>query len=156
VHANLSADSISSLDLLPGIERALRDASADPANIVFEITETSAMGNLDAGEAFARGVKDIGCSLSLDDFGVGYGSFTYLQRLQIASLKIDSSFVRDMVSNVANQHVVKAIVNIAKGFGQQTIAEGVENVETLELLRDYGVDLVQGNHIGQPTPLQLG
>jgi EAL domain-containing protein (putative c-di-GMP-specific phosphodiesterase class I) len=52
--------------------------------------------------------------------------------------------------------VVKAIVNIAKGFGQQTIAEGVENVETLELLRDYGVDLVQGNHIGQPTPLQLG
>jgi PAS domain S-box-containing protein len=153
VHANLSADSISTLDLLPRIEQELRDADANPANIVFEITETAVMGDIHAGEAFARGIKEIGCSLALDDFGIGYGSFTYLQKLQITYLKIDITFVRDLVSNAANQHLVKAIVNIAHGLGQQTIAEGVENSETLDLLRDYGVDLVQGFYPGRPQPL---
>jgi EAL domain-containing protein (putative c-di-GMP-specific phosphodiesterase class I) len=153
VHANLSADSISTLDLLPRIEQELRDADANPANIVFEITETAVMGDIHAGEAFARGIKAIGCSLALDDFGIGYGSFTYLQKLPITYLKIDIAFVRDLVSNAANQHLVKAIVNIAHGLGQQTIAEGVENKETLDLLRDYGVDLIQGFYPGRPQPL---
>ncbi len=156
VHANLSADSISSLDLLPRIERELSKTGADPANIVFEITETAVMGDIQAGEAFARGIKNLGCSLALDDFGVGYGSFTYLQKLQITYLKIDIAFVRDVVSNTANQHLVRAIVNIAQGLGQQTIAEGVENLETLELLRGYGVDLAQGFYPGRPQPLESG
>jgi PAS domain S-box-containing protein len=153
VHANLSADSIGSLDLLPRIERALADAGADPANVVFELTETALMGNIDAGEAFARGLSDIGCSLALDDFGTGYGSFTYLQRLQLTYLKIDIMFVRDLLTNAANQHLVKAIVNIARGFNQRTIAEGVENRETLDLLRDLGVDFAQGFHVGRPEAI---
>jgi len=156
VHANLSADSIGSLDLLPRIERALTEAGADPANVVFEITETALMGDIEAGEALTRGITDIGCAVALDDFGTGYGSFTYLQRLQIRYLKIDIEFVRDLVSNTANQHLVKAIVNIAQGFSQLTIAEGVEDSETLELLREYGVDLAQGFHIGRPRPLGPG
>jgi EAL domain-containing protein (putative c-di-GMP-specific phosphodiesterase class I) len=121
--------------------------------VVFEITETALMGHIEAGEAFARGITDIGCALALDDFGTGYGSFTYLQKLPIAFLKIDIEFVRDLVSNKANQHLVQATVNIAQGFGQQTIAEGVEDAETQDLLREYGVDLVQGFHIGHPEPL---
>ncbi len=154
VHANLSANSIGYVDLLPRIEQALAEAGADPANVVFEITETALMGDIEAGEAFARGITEIGCSLALDDFGTGYGSFTYLQKLQIAYLKIDIAFVRDLVSNTANQHLVKAIVNIAHGFNQQTIAEGVENSETLDLLREFGVDLAQGFHLGRPQPLE--
>ena len=92
--------------------------------------------------------------MALDDFGTGYGSFTYLQKLHIAYIKIDSEFVRDLVSNTTNQHLVKAIVNIAHGLGQQTIAEGIENGETLDLLREYGVDLAQGFHLGRPQPLE--
>jgi PAS domain S-box-containing protein len=153
VQANLSADSIDNLDLLRQIARELSETGADPANVVFEITETALMGHIEAGEAFARGITDIGCALALDDFGTGYGSFTYLQKLPIAFLKIDIEFVRDLVSNKANQHLVQATVNIAQGFGQQTIAEGVEDAETQDLLREYGVDLVQGFHIGHPEPL---
>ena len=155
MHANLSADSIGSLDLLARIERELTAAGADPANVVFEVTETALMGDIEAGEAFARGINDIGCSLALDDFGTGYGSFTYLQKLQIKYLKIDISFVQDMVSNPANRHLVQAIVNIAQGLGQYTIAEGVEDAEALELLREYGVDLAQGFHLGRPQPVEI-
>jgi len=154
VHANLSADSIGSLDLPPRIESELSDAGADPANVVFEITETALMGDMEAGEAFTRDITDIGCAVALDDFGTGYGSFTYLQKLHIAYIKIDIEFVRDLISNTTNQHLVKAIVNIAHGLGQQTIAEGVENSETLDLLREYGVDLAQGFYLGRPQPLE--
>jgi EAL domain-containing protein (putative c-di-GMP-specific phosphodiesterase class I) len=129
-------------------------AGADPANIVFEITETALMTNLEAGQAFATGVTDIGCGLALDDFGTGYGSFTYLKMLKITYLKIDIEFVRDLATNRANQHLVKAIVSIAQGFGLRTIAEGVEDLETLELLREYGVDQAQGFYIGRPQPVE--
>jgi PAS domain S-box-containing protein len=153
VHANLSADSISNLDLLPVIKQEILDSNADPAKLGFEVTETALMGNIQAGEAFARGLADIGCSLALDDFGTGFGGFTYLKRLPFTHLKIDIEFVRDLPTNEANQHLVKGIVNLAKGFGQQTIAEGVEDAETLQLLRDYGVDYAQGYHIGRPAPI---
>jgi PAS domain S-box-containing protein len=154
VSANLSADSIANLDLLPWIEHQLSAAGADPANVAFEITETALMGNIEAGEAFTRGINEIGCAIALDDFGTGYGSFTYLQKLHIDHIKIDIDFVRDLVSNTANQHLVKATINIAQGFGLQTIAEGVEDSKTLELLRAYGVDLAQGFHLGRPAPLE--
>jgi EAL domain-containing protein (putative c-di-GMP-specific phosphodiesterase class I) len=154
--ANLSATSIGNRDLLQRVERALHEAGADPANVVFEITETALMEDLAAGEAFARGITEIGCGLALDDFGTGYGSLTYLQKLPLRLLKIDIAFVRDLPTNTANQHLVKAIVNIASGFDLQTVAEGVEDAETLELLREYGVDLAQGYHLGRPEPLALG
>jgi PAS domain S-box-containing protein len=153
IHANLSADSVGNVNLLSRIGRELSDAGADPANIVFEITETALMSDTQAGEAFTRGITDIGSSVALDDFGTGYASFTYLQKLHIGYIKIDIEFVRDLVSNTTNQHLVKAIVNIAHGLGQQTIAEGVENRQTFDLLRDYGVDLAQGFHLGRPRPL---
>ena len=113
------------------------------------------MEDVEAGEAFARGVTEIGCDLALDDFGTGYGSFTRLKRLPIKYLKIDIEFVRDLASNAGNRHVIEAIIALAKGFGSQTIAEGVEDGETLELLGDSGVDFAQGYHLGRPEPLVL-
>ncbi|MDP9234065.1 MAG: EAL domain-containing protein [Actinomycetota bacterium] len=154
VEANLSAESISNLDLLPVIERNLREAHADPSNIVFEITETALMQNVEAGEVFARGLSEIGCPLALDDFGTGFGTFTHLKNLPISYLKIDIEFVRDLTTNQANQHVVKAIVGLAQDFGYQTIAEGVEDAETLALLKDYGVDHAQGFHLGLSAPIE--
>jgi PAS domain S-box-containing protein len=153
VEANLSAESISTLDLLTVIEREIYQTGADPSNLVFEITETALMGDIAKGEFFARGLLDLGCGLALDDFGTGFGTFTYLKRIPIKFLKIDIEFVRDLETNAANRHIVKAIVNLAEGFGCQTIAEGVEDEATLSVLRDFGVDFVQGFHLGRPAPI---
>jgi len=153
VQANLSALSVSSPVLLALIEHSLREANADPSNLVFEITETALMKDFEAGETFARGVADLGCDLALDDFGTGYGSFTRLKRLPAKYLKIDIEFVRDFVSSSGSRHVVEAITGLARRFGQQTIAEGVEDYETLALLGDTGVDFAQGYHLGHPAPL---
>ena len=154
IQANLSAESISNLDLLSLVERELRETQADPDNVIFELTETALMENLEAGEAFAHGLTQIGCRLALDDFGTGFGSFTYLKTLPISFLKIDIDFVRDLVSNLANQHLVKATVGLARDFGYETIAEGVEDAETLALLKRYGVHFAQGYYIGRPAPLE--
>jgi PAS domain S-box-containing protein len=154
VEANLSAATIGNLDILPVIESELRATGADAANVIFELTETALMGNIEAGEAFAKGLTGLGCGLALDDFGTGFGSFTYLKRLPMRYLKIDIEFVRDLITNPANQHLVRAIVSLAKAFNLQTIAEGVEDDETWDLLRQEGVDFGQGFHLGPPAPIE--
>jgi EAL domain-containing protein (putative c-di-GMP-specific phosphodiesterase class I) len=154
VAINLSGSSIVARDLLPLIEGELEHARVDPTRVVFEITETTLMGDLDAGEAFARGLSKLGCGLALDDFGTGFGSFTYLKKLPIAYLKIDMEFVRGLGSSLPNQHIVRAIVNLARGFGARTIGEGVEDSETMLLLADYGVDFAQGFYLGRPRPVE--
>jgi PAS domain S-box-containing protein len=154
IQANLSADSISNLDLLSLIDKELRDSKADPADVVFELTETALMQDLTAAEAFARGLTALGCGLALDDFGTGFGSFTYLKTLPITHLKIDIEFVRDIATSPANQHLVKATVGLARDFGYKTIAEGVEDAETLAVVKEYGVDFAQGFYLGRPAPLE--
>jgi PAS domain S-box-containing protein len=152
IEVNLSAASIGPSDLLPFIEQQIREAHANPANLVFEITETALMHDITAGEAFARGLAALGCGLALDDFGTGFGSFTYLKKLPITHHTIDIEFVRDLVTNPDNLHVVKAIVSLARAFGLKTIAEGVEDEQALTLLRAEGVDFAQGFHLGRPGP----
>ena len=156
VDVNLSANSIGDPKLLAVIERELHATRAVPANVVFEITETALIQDIGVGEAFARALTDLGCELALDDFGMGFGSFTYLKRLPLSYLKIDIEFVRHLRWSSANQHVVKAIVQLARGFGHATIAEGVEDEETLLMLSDYGVDYAQGFHLGPPAPVLNG
>jgi len=155
VQANVSAQSIAPLYLLPLIEQELHDSGARASDLGFEITETALMKDVHAGEVFARGLADIGCGLSLDDFGTGFASFTYLKKLPLRSLKIDIEFVRDLDTNTANQHIVQSIIQLARGFGYETIAEGVEQQATLDLLRDYGADYAQGYLLGIPTPLRV-
>ena len=118
-----------------------------------EITETSLIGNVEAGEAFVHGLADLGIAIALDDFGTGFGSFTYLTRLPVQLLKIDVEFVRNLAASEPHQHLIRAIVLLAKGFDLLTVAEGVEDADTLKLLRDYGVDFAQGFHIGRPAPI---
>jgi PAS domain S-box-containing protein len=153
LHLNLSADSLGDVGLSSYMECELSKAGADPTNIVIEITETALMAHIEDGEAFVRSIREIGCAVALDDFGTGFGSFTYLQKLPIDYLKIDIEFIRDLVSNKPNQHLIQATVEIAHGFGLQTIAEGIEDVETMDLLREYGVDLAQGFYVGRPEPI---
>ncbi len=151
VEVNLSAASIGSARILAHIERELRNRGVDPAKLVFEITETALMDNVELGERFAQRLTALGCCFALDDFGTGFGSFTYLKRLSARYLKIDIEFVRNLRHNERDRHVIRAIVALATGFGQQTIAEGVEDEQTLVLLRELGVDFGQGFHIGQPA-----
>jgi PAS domain S-box-containing protein len=153
VEINLSARSLGDRDLFAYVSRELADAGADPSLVVFEITETGLLENEASAQAFVEQVKRLGCQVALDDFGTGYGGFTYLKRLPVDYLKIDVEFVRDLPHNEASQHVVRAVVNLAKGFGQKTVAEGVEDSETLELLRELDVDLAQGYGLGRPAPI---
>jgi PAS domain S-box-containing protein len=155
VEVNVSAVTVGDPGMVEFIRRELEAAGSDPANLVLELTETALMSNQDAGEEFARSVTALGCGLALDDFGTGFGSLTYLKRLPLSYLKIDREFVGGLVGNVANQHVVRAVVNLARAFGQKTIAEGVENEETLEFLKEVGVDYVQGFYVERPRPFTL-
>jgi diguanylate cyclase (GGDEF)-like protein len=150
VGVNLSAASAGDPQVLALIERELRRHVAEPGNLVFEITETAVMQNMDRATRFAERLVALCCCLSLDDFGTGFASFTYLKRLPVQFLKIDMDFVRDVARSQRDMFVVRAIVALANDFGQQTIAEGVENEHTADVLRDLGVTYAQGYLFGRP------
>jgi EAL domain-containing protein (putative c-di-GMP-specific phosphodiesterase class I) len=154
VELNLSAASIGDPGMAPFVEAALTDALADPANVVIELTETAILHDEAAGRAFLTRLSRFGCKIALDDFGTGYGGFTYLKQLPVDFLKIDIEFVRDLPRDASSQHVVQAVVQLAVGLGKQTVAEGVEDDETLDLLNAYGVDYAQGYGIGRPKSLE--
>jgi len=154
VELNLSASSIGDPSVLDVIEHALERTGVDPRSLVFEITETALITEEAAAKAFADRVHALGCGLALDDFGTGYGGFTYLKQLPVDFLKIDIEFVRDLPINPASQHVVEAVVALSRAFGLKTVAEGVEDAATLDLLRELGVDFAQGYHISRPRPLE--
>jgi diguanylate cyclase (GGDEF)-like protein/PAS domain S-box-containing protein len=153
---NLSAASVVDLELLRLIESQLHEHMTDPRNLVFEITETAVMQNLDQSMLFAQAMVGLGCEFALDDFGTGFASFTYLKLLPVQYLKIDIEFVRDLTSSDRDKSVVRAIVALAHDFGQRTIAEGVEDEQTAQALRDLGVDLGQGYLFGRPRPVTDG
>jgi PAS domain S-box-containing protein len=153
VECNLSAASLESPGMLSFIEQQIHRAGADPAHLVFEITETALMTDLRAGAEFARRVAGLGCGLAIDDFGTGFGSLVYLKKLPITHLKIDIEFVRDLATNPANRHVVEAIVRLAQAFNVRTVAEGIEDDATLECVRAAGVDFGQGFYLGRPAPI---
>jgi PAS domain S-box-containing protein len=154
VHFNISGKSLGSRELIDDLIRGLHNTGADASLLVCEITETALSNDEALAEAFVHELSDLGCEIALDDFGIGYGGFAYLKRLPVTVIKIDIQFVRDLIENPQNQHVVKAIVNLAQGFERQTIAEGVEDPEALELLEQYGVDYAQGYAIGRPAIIE--
>ncbi|MEK6277792.1 MAG: EAL domain-containing protein [Actinomycetota bacterium] len=153
VAINLSAKTLSDPRLGSYIRGCLIDHGTEPTNVVFEITETAAVGRLGHASRLAQELTDVGCSFLLDDFGTGFGSFTYLQRLPLSGVKIDVSFVRGMAEDPADRRIVEAIVSVARRLDLQTIAEGVEDQETFDLLASMGVDFAQGFHLGRPARL---
>ncbi len=156
VEINVSARSIGDPTILDHFERCLRRSRTDPNLLVVEITETALAEDEAAARAFVERLHGLGCKIALDDFGTGYGTLTYLKRLPVDYLKIDIEFVRDLASNPASHHVVEAVVAIAHAFDLRTVGEGVEDAETLELLRQLGVDCAQGYHLARPAPLNEG
>lgn len=150
---NLSAVTLFDAEARSEIAGLLAASPEAAANLVFEITETAALDHLDAAASFAADITALGCGLALDDFGTGFGSFTYLRTLPLRYLKIDLTFVSGVVASIDDRRVVQSIIGIAEQFGLGTIAEGVEDQATLDLLRDMGADLVQGYHVGRPAPV---
>lgn len=151
VHVNLSGRSVGSQALLDELTGLLLSSGADPANLVFELTETAAIANMSEARAFAERLQALGCRVALDDFGTGFGSFTYLRNLPAHYLKIDMDFVRNLAHSEADLRVIEAVVDIAARFDLRTVAEGVENAVSLRLLCEAGVDYAQGYHLGRPA-----
>ena len=150
---NISGRSTGDPELLELIERELELNSVAPEQVIFEITETTAVGNIPRAQEFAAHLNQLGCRFALDDFGAAFASFYYLKHLPFDYLKIDGEFVRTCLDDRTDQLVIQAVVDIARGLGKRTVAEMVGDQPTLDLLAGLGVDHAQGYHIGRPAPL---
>ena len=157
IHAiNLSGASLCDDGFLLFVRAQFDKYAVDPRTICFEITETVAIANLVQATAMMRDLQAIGCQFALDDFGSGMSSFAYLKHLPVDYLKIDGSFVKDMVTAPIDRAMVESIHHIGHVMGIQTIAEFVEDEATLQALRDIGVDFAQGYAIQRPQPWEAG
>jgi PAS domain S-box-containing protein len=153
VEVNLSARSICDDGFIDDLSDAIRAAGVSARRLVFEITETTALDNLEAANEFAERLGRLGCRFALDDFGTGFGSLTHLRRLPVQMLKIDMSFVSGIRTSSEDQALVRGIAAIARDMGVETIAEGVEDAVTYRLLGEFGIDRAQGFLIGHPKPV---
>lgn len=151
---NLSAHAFSDENLLPFIEEKLAQYQVEPTRLIFELTESASLSNLSATQRMIERLTLIGCAFSIDDFGTGFSTFSYLKELPAKSVKIDGSFVKDMKQDPIDKALVKAIYDISKSLGKESVAEFVEDRETLELLAELGVDYAQGYFIARPVPIE--
>lgn len=147
---NLSGASLSDDGIFSFIKQEITRSKISPELLCFEITETAAIANLSNAVKFINEIRNIGCRFALDDFGAGLSSFSYLKTIPVDYLKIDGAFVRDINDDPMNYAIVQAINEIGHVAGLHTVAEYVENEETLEVLREIGVDLAQGYCIERP------
>ena len=152
VFVNLSGASLGEEGHLLALEERIRESGIGPGRLAFEVTETTAVRDMIAAREWMRRLRDLGCRFALDDFGIGFSSFSYLQSLPADYVKIDGSFIRDLDTNLANQALVKAIDTVAHTLGKETIAEQVENLGSVAVLRDLGVEFGQGFALGEPSP----
>ena len=150
---NLSAQGFSDERLLPLIKDKINQYDVDPSRIIFELTESASLSNITATQSMVEKLSVLGCAFSIDDFGTGFSTFNYLKQLPAQSVKIDGSFVVDLATNSVDLALVKAIYEVATALGKKTVAEFVENEETLQILADIGVTYAQGYHLGKPKPV---
>ncbi|PRY27870.1 EAL domain-containing protein [Pseudosporangium ferrugineum] len=150
---NLSGRTVGDPRLTAEVEALIERYAVNPEQLTFEITETALIGNLSEARNFADRIRDLGCQLALDDFGSGYASFRYLRLFPIDLVKIDGEYVRNLVNSPQDQVLVRALVQVCQAYGIHTVAEFVQDEATMRMLREFGVDFVQGYLIGRPGPL---
>lgn len=153
LEVNLSGKTMTDTRFPEEVKRHISSAGIDPASLIFEVTETAAVADIEHARKFARSLSRLGCRFALDDFGSGYASFYYLKHLPISYLKIDGEFVRDLPDSPADRLIVKALVDVCEGLGIKTIAEFVTDQRTMDIVRELGVDFAQGYHLGKPEPV---
>jgi len=152
VAVNVSARQFSQDNFVDNVALALKKTGANPAQLKLELTESMLVGNVDDVILKMSAIKAIGVSFSLDDFGTGYSSLSYLKLLPLAQLKIDQSFVRDLLTDPNDAVIARTIVALGHSLGMMVIAEGVETAEQLDLLTHMGCDAFQGYYLGRPQP----
>jgi diguanylate cyclase (GGDEF)-like protein len=152
VAVNLSAKQFRQVDLVAVVRSAIEDAQLQPGYVELELTESAIMDSAEDSAATLGILSTMGVHISIDDFGTGYSSLSHLRRYPLDKLKIDSSFVRDLLSNPDDASIVKAIISLAHNLRLRVVAEGVETAEQLSLLRELGCDQYQGYFCSPAVP----
>jgi EAL domain-containing protein (putative c-di-GMP-specific phosphodiesterase class I) len=153
LEVNLSSDAIHDVALFPTIERELESTSIDPGKLVLEVTEEVAIADPEGARSLAKHLRAMGCGFALDDFGTSFGSFRFLKDMPVDYLKIDGDLIVSLSESRTAQLVVKALVDVARGTGADTIAVFASDQQTLDLLRELGVGYAQGHKVGRPRPM---
>ena len=151
---NLSGQSLGDDEILSFIEDEMESTGVPAKSLCFEVTESAAVSNRKKAQAFINALRARGCRFSLDDFGAGLSSFAYLKNFQVDTLKIDGSFIRDIVGNRISEAMVVAITQVAKVMELETVAEYVESASTMKVVAELGVDFAQGHAVGKPMALE--
>ena len=151
---NLSAQAFKDETLVPTILESLKATGVDPNRITFELTESASLFNLHITQRVIKELHELGCSFSVDDFGSGFSSFSYLRDLPADYIKLDGSFIQNLNKDTVDQALVKAMIQVIQALGKKAVAEYVENQEILDILKSMGIDFVQGFHIGRPIPVE--
>jgi EAL domain-containing protein (putative c-di-GMP-specific phosphodiesterase class I) len=150
VAVNLSTHNLHDPQLTKHIQQACQECGIDTSYLVLEITESAVMSDPIGAMKILGELSDMGISLSIDDFGTGYSSLAYLKQLPMDEIKIDKSFVMDMINDKDDYIIVRATIDLAHNMGRKVIAEGVESPEIWEILDRMGCDMAQGNYISTP------
>lgn len=153
IHVNLSGSALTNRDWTSALKLALKNGSLKPEQLIFEITETAAIADFGTAKEIMEELANLGFRFAIDDFGAGFASFSYLRHLPVKFVKIDKSYVTNLIDNPQDRAFVSAITTLAHGNDIEVIAEGVENEATLIALGELGVDMAQGYFIGRPAPL---
>ena len=153
LEVNLSGQTMGDARFPDEVRRELTSSGIDPASLIFEVTETAAVADMEHARLFAQSLRKVGCRFALDDFGAGYASFYYLKHLPISYLKIDGEFVKELPNSRTDQLIVRALVQACEGMGIKTIAEFVTDQTTMDMVEELGVDFAQGYHLGKPRPV---
>ncbi len=151
---NLSARSLDNPELPVLLQGMLQQRGVKPGQLTLEITETAALNQLTHAELLLNGIRQLGCKLALDDFGVGFSTFQYLKHLPVDYVKIDGSFIRTLDNSENDQLFVKAMVEVIHGYGKLAVAEYVENEAILVRVDELGIDYAQGYYFGRPQPAE--
>jgi diguanylate cyclase (GGDEF)-like protein/PAS domain S-box-containing protein len=150
VAVNISARNLNNNECVDHLHALLLQDAINPTQLELEITESALMKDPERAISHLQKIAALGIKLSIDDFGTGYSSLAYLRRLPIQILKIDRTFIKDMVRNAQDQQIVISTINLAHGFNINVVAEGVEDTETFDMLKQMGCDLIQGYYFSQP------
>lgn len=150
IFVNLSGSSLDNINLLNNIEKLINNSNIQPSRLGFEITETAVIKDLTMAEQWIKRLKQLGCQFALDDFGIGFSSFSYLKMLSVDYLKIDGTFVKNLDTEPTNVALVKAMKAVANSLGKKTIAEYIVNENVLKILKELNVEGGQGYYLGKP------
>jgi len=151
ISVNISSNQIYQMDFVEKVQSIISDSKVNPDFIEFELTETTIIQNFNIAIEQITRLRELGIRFAMDDFGTGYSSLSYLKRLPLDTMKIDRSFIRDMIDDQNDAALVETILSISSQFGLKTVAQGVENIEQVEFLKQLGCDICQGYHYSPPV-----